>query len=332
MSSTLTGQSFEIYGVRIRFTSTVAEHYVRLAEDYGLYFVDDDGRSADLSYDVILGDGQRCDVPDVDRTIVGPLGDEILLRTNGSVLLTGPTLEDPRAYTLEVRAYLTASVLRQLVRARTAQQFHASAVHGSRGAVLYAGAKKMGKTSMALLSALGGAQYMSNDITLLDVAQDVRVFGMPQALSVGLGAVKWFAERYPGIGLDASQIAADLDDVGLYNLEIGEKPRLERQTLERMAAVRREPSRLAAIVFPEPYLSLSRPRIRRLDRDEAITRLAMLAEAFLKWQWPVALSADDYLDRVREVMDAGVSQAECWHFQWCPDHELNLSMLTERVL
>jgi hypothetical protein len=332
---------FEIHGVRVRFTSTVAHHLDRLAEDYGLYFVDpnDDGLST-LHYDVVSTEGSAS--AEVDRpgdsVIDGPLGDRIVVSASGDVRLHGPAVGDPRAYIQEVRAYLTAAVLTRLVRQRTANQFHASAVHGSRGGVLFAGAKKMGKTSMALLSCLGGAAYMSNDITLLDLAEPgtegpaVQVMGMPQALSVGLGAVKWFAGRHPSIDLDTSMIADDLDGEALYNLELGEKPKLERAALAELASVRSAPAPLSAIVFPEPNLTLTRPRIRRLSADEALTRLAMLAEAFLKWEWPLALSGEDYLARSAQVTRAAVKQADCWHLQWCPDHDLNLALLRQHAL
>ncbi|WP_416955687.1 hypothetical protein [Streptomyces sp. Agncl-13] len=330
-------QDLSVHGVAVRFGSAVADHFARLTLDYEPFFVPAATRepvSSDadpLTFAVDFEDpGEK---RPTDKLIAGSLGDTVVLAEDGSVRVFGPAIDDQRAYKEEIRAYLTATVLRRLVTTRGAQQFHASAVEGGRGAVLFAGAKKMGKTSMALLSTLGGASYMSNDITLLSLADQVAVLGLPQPLTVGLGAVNWFATRRPESGLDRSRIDGGLTDHQLYNLEIDDKQELTRSAIVRLGCgVKDGPAPLSSIVFPEPNLSLDRPRIRLLARDEAMTRLAMLAEAFLKWEWPVALGADAYFDRMREVVSAAVEQADCYHFQWCPDHDRNLDLLRGTVL
>ncbi|MEU0386905.1 hypothetical protein [Streptomyces chartreusis] len=233
-------QELSVHGVAVRFGSPVADHFARLKVDYEPFFapavtqgsVTSDSDAVTFAVDFEDPGTKR----PTDKLIAGPLGDTIAIAEDGSVRVFGPAIGDKRAYQQEIRAYLTATVLRRLVTTRPAQQFHASAVEGGRGAVLFAGAKKMGKTSMALLSTLGGASYMSNDITLLSVADQVDVLGMPQPLTVGLGAVNWFAAQRPESGLDRSRIDDGLNDHQLYNLEIGDKQELTRSAIARLGA------------------------------------------------------------------------------------------------
>jgi hypothetical protein len=58
----------------------------------------------------------------------------------------------------------------------------------------------------------------------------------------------------------------------------------------------------------------------------------MLVETFMKWHWPVAYSAEQYLEHISRIMLTVVDAVPAWHLQWCPDHELNYEMVREIAL
>ncbi|MEW2592236.1 hypothetical protein AB0893_17665 [Micromonospora aurantiaca] len=329
-------QSLSVHGVSMVFTSPVAEHHRRLREDYGLFFLSDSTDPDTIDFTVGYTVDQRVTGP-AQMSFLGVLGDTVTVYADGSVSVTGPAIDHEKAYESEVRAYFTAAVLREVTRRRTANLFHASAVAGERGAVVFAGAKKVGKSSFAMLCALAGANYISNDMTVLSLPEspdegDVVVLGLPQPITLAPGAIDWFGRRHPTVGLDAGDIGSTMDATSLYTLEIGAKSRVTLDLLERYTTVRPEPTRLGTLIFPEPILTLDRPRARLLDRDEALIRLSMLAETFLKWHWPVAHSAEEYLKRLANIMLTTVDAAPAWHLQWCPDHDLNYELIREIAL
>lgn len=316
-----------VHGLPIVFSSPEPVHHARLAEDYGGFFVDSEPPGELMTYTVDVSGPATGGV-----AFDGSLGDEVVVSSAG-VGVFGPNIADPKAYEAEVRAYFTAMVLSELTRRRTGNLFHSSAVRGERGAVVFGGAKKMGKSTMAMLCSLNGAQYVSQDMTMLAVAGDaVTVMGLPQPITLAPGARSWFARRHPGSGVDTQGVDQELDAASLYILEVGDKHRFTRERLERYTSVCHEESALGSLVFPEPNLTLSKPRARLLDRAEATARLAMLAETFLKWHWPTPLGAEEYLDRVRLLVLSAVDSVPAWHFQWCPDHDLNYELLKDIAL
>jgi hypothetical protein len=264
-------------------------------------------------------------------TIIGGLGDH-MNAGDGTVSLVGPRVDEDIAYVVELRGYFTASILRKLVERQCFQQVHASVVDSDIGSVAFAGAKKSGKTSLALLSIATGRTYKSNDISFLRKSTDtgyVEASGLPQALTVGLGAQDWFARNVPRIGLSTTQDRMQPSD--LYLLEIGEKIQLTRDDIAKFAAVDATPTRLGAIVFPEPNMQRDTARIRRITADEAAIRLAMLAEHHLRWGLQPLISADTYFEQMKLVIEQATAQAETFHMQWCPDHFSNLQVLEREV-
>ena len=317
---------FNVYGLTIRFRSTEDEHYRLLTEDYGIFSCEPlDGW--DLDFRV-----ERRPLPTArGGTIVGSLGDHVDI-DGSTVSLVGPRVHEDTAYVAELRGYFTASILRMLVARQCFQQVHASVVDGPGGSVVFAGAKKSGKTSLALLSVATGRTYKSNDISFLrrsEYSGAIEAFGLPQAFTVGLGAQDWFARHLPHTGLTATQDRMDAE--ALYQLEIGEKLQLTRRDIQGFASVDATPTRLAAIVFPEPNMYRDTARIRRLSSDEAAIRLAMLAEHQLRWGLPPLISAEAYLLQMRAVIAQATEQAETFQLQWCPDHSSNLKVLEREV-
>lgn len=329
-------RQIDFHGVTVDFRSGVPDHLEHLAVDYG-FFLTTRSCAPKIRFDVVVGD-QNLGSPS-GIVIDGALGDRIVLRAPDHVVVEGPFVADERAYRSEVRAYLTATILSHVVRSRHALQVHGSAVLTNRGGVLFAGAKKMGKTSLALLALVEGARYIANDTCFIETAEGAAVdagdiatvFGLPQSLSVNVGTATWFARARPVIGL-ASGVdhAADLRQ--LYNVELHQKEEIEPAIIDRISGVHTEPARLRNIVFPEPNFHLDQPRIRQIGTDEAGIRLAMLAESFTKWAWPVPMSAGEHLDRVREVVGVAVEEATCWHLQWTSDHDRNYELLSGSVL
>lgn len=335
MYATGVRQYLVVHGLHLLFSSPVPEHHVLLREDYGLFFVDAEPGPEALTFEVVFDDADS--TSDCDPAAVsfqGTLGDVITVDPKSGVRVAGKRIADSKAYQSEVRAYFTALVLRELTRQRTANLFHASAVAGARGAVVFAGAKKMGKSSLAMLCSLAGAKYVSNDMTLLalgGLAGDAPVLalGLPQPITLAPGAVDWFARRRPAVGLETGRLEDGLDHASRFTLETGEKSRIKRSVLAEHTSIAADSVPLGTLIFPEPNLELAKPRARRLDRNEAALRLSMLAETFLKWNWPVTVSAEDYLERVGSIILKAVDSAPAWHIQWCHDHDLNYELIEE---
>jgi hypothetical protein len=291
-------------------------HRERLLEDFAPFVAQIKG-PPEITIDI--GESPRDQSGPSLWAVSGPLGDAITCDATGRISISGPRIASDAAYLPEVRSYFAAVVLQRLVDARTVQQVHASGVVGSRGAVLFAGDRGAGKTSLALAATLAGARYLSNDIALIerDVAE-VRVLGLPQSLTLGPGAASWFDAHYPQLGLPASLAGQELPD----------KVRLGCGTL----ALDPGPAALSGLIFPERMDVLAMPRAQRLETGEALVRLVSVTEAIMKWQLPPALVGDAYFERLQYVCEAAVQQAEAWHFQWCSDHELNVALLRELVL
>lgn len=316
----------DVYGVAVRFSSTEPHHYTQLGEDYDIF-----GCEPQPTYDIDFA-VERCPHPHTgSTTIIGSLGDHIDV-DGATVRLRGPRVGESSAYPVELRGYFTASILRQLVERERIQQVHASVVDSAAGAVVFAGAKKSGKTSLALLSVATGRAYKSNDISFLRVSKQtgaVEAFGLPQAFTVGLGAQDWFARNLPHVGLTVTQAALRASD--LYLLEVGEKIELKRQDIAKFARVDATPTRLGAVVFPEPNMQIDKARIRRLSDHEAGIRLAMLAEHHLRWGLPPLITVDRYLEQLTTVITTALAQAPCFQMQWCADHNSNLEVLEREV-
>jgi hypothetical protein len=327
-------QPLRVHGLALVFSSPVPDHHRRLVEDYGPFFTSGDPDASAIEFTVDDGEAAAPSRP-ADISFLGALGDTVTVRADGSVHIRGSAIAHEKAYEAEVRAYFTATVLRELTRRRTANLFHASAVLGPRGVVAFAGAKKAGKSTLAMLCAIAGASYVSNDMTVLslsDEAGPVSVLGLPQPITLAPGALHWFARQRPGIGLGSPAVDDTLDPTSLYTLELGDKSRVTRDLLSGYTNLRSEAAPLGVLVFPEANLTMDRPRSRLLDRDEAFVRLSMLAETFLKWHWPVAFSAEEYLERIGRIMLTAVDSVPAWHLQWCPDHDLNYDMVRDIAL
>lgn len=326
-------QALNVHGVALLFESEFPQHLERLREDYGGFFVED--AATDPLLFVVATQPPTIDVGAPRAQFDGVLGDHFTVGERG-VLLHGPQAGSPPAYEAEVRAYFTATVLNGLVTQRGGNLFHSSSVVGSHGAVMLAGAKKMGKSSLAMLCSLDGAEYMSNDMSVLTTQHDagLSVMGLPQPISLAPGAMDWFSRRraMAGIGGASTTLDESLDAMSRYVLEVGDKSRIGRPLLSQFTTVRHTAAPLGALVFPEPGLTLAEPRARLLHRDEAAARLAMLAETFLKWSWPVPLSAEQLLDRSRSLILSAVDSVPSYHLQWCADHDRNIDLLRELVL
>jgi hypothetical protein len=307
---------FAIHGVTVRVRCGVSSHRDRLLGDFAP-FVTDLAVTPDITVEIYDRDPPADD--DLPSSATGPLGNTIAWDASGRLSICGPHLASDAAYLHEVRSYFAAAVLQRLVKSREVQQVHSSGVVGRRGAVLFAGDRGAGKTSLALASTLAGASYLSNDIALLERRRAVvRVLGLPQSLTLGPGGARWFATHFPELPLPPSPVGRELPD----------KVRLECGAL----ALDPGPATLSAIVFPERMDVLASPRAQRLSADEAFVRLISVTEAITKWQQPPALLGNAYIERLRNVCRAATEQADAWHLQWSHDHHQNVALLQRLVL
>jgi hypothetical protein len=307
---------FAIHGVTVRVQSGLGTHRDRLVGDFRP-FVTKLSVAPEITVEIYEGDAAAGD--DLSPSATGPLGNTIAWDKSGRLRIYGPYLLSDSAYLHEVRSYFAAAVLQRLVIAREVQQVHASGVVGRRGAVLFAGDRGAGKTSLALASTLAGAKYLSNDIALLERGPSVvHALGLPQSLTLGPGGAGWFTANFPELRLPAARAGRELTD----------KVRLDCGVL----ALDPGPARLSGIVFPERMDVLECPRARRLSTGEALVRLVSVTEAIAKWQQPPALLGGAYVDRLRTVCEAAAEQAESWHLQWSNDHHRNVALLQELVL
>lgn len=306
---------FAIHGVTVRLRCDISMHRDRLLSDFKP-FATGSSRRPDITVDVCERDQGKDVTP---PTATGPMGSRIAWNASGDLSIVGPYLMSDAAYLHEVRSYFAAAVLQRLVSTREVQQVHASGVVGRHGAVLFAGDRGAGKTSLALAATLAGAKYLSNDIVLLERTDSVvSVLGLPQSLTLGPGGASWFAAHFPELPLPPSPPGFELPDkvrlgCGVLDLDPGPAP-------------------LSAIVFPERMDVLESPRARRLSTGEALVRLMSVTEAITKWQLPPALLGEAYAERLRTVCASAAEQAESWHLQWSHDHHQNVALLQTHVL
>jgi hypothetical protein len=326
----MTTRTFDVHGVTVKVTSDIEHHLRRLDCDFGTFAVDAI-EDPQLRYEVV-----HAPISEDDRHAAlteGPLGDVVSRRPDRALRISGPRVDEPTAYVQEVRSYFAASVFSALVSGRRAQQIHASAVEGTQGGVAFVGAKKAGKSSTALLSLTAGADFVSNDITFLDATtSEVRILGIPQAVTLGPGASRWFSANAPEVGVPAPESRGEASAEAEYNTEGPAKYEVSVATVRTFTGVRREGVRLDHLVFPEPGMWLSAPRAVEIRPGEAMVRLLMSCEAMFKWGWPPALVGEHYLERLSDIVRCATEQASCWLFQWCPDHHANRDLLRKIVL
>jgi hypothetical protein len=154
--------------------------------------------------------------------------------------------------TPEPLALATARIAREMIRASLLRDgwtlLHASAVVRDDQALLAFGSKGAGKTTTALLLALGGAELLANDRVFVKVVGDeLRVLPWPSAAAIGLGL---------------------LDALGLYDvvrdrLKAGEQlhPTQHQDVTDALLAGRREPLRKhggtekKVQVFPDQFVT-----------------------------------------------------------------------------
>jgi hypothetical protein len=323
-------RKFNLHGVVVEVRSNVDFHLQRLDADFGT-FTDEGSAEPALSYTIEHVDS----LPESEsaQVIYTPVGDRLIWSDRWTYKITGPNLIEPPSYIHGVRSYFAAVVISELIRSRVAQQIHASAVTGRRGGVAFIGAKKAGKSSTALLSLTAGADFVSNDITFLDAnGGEVQILGIPQAVTLGPGAARWFSAHAPETGVPGLDSLAPGNPEAAYNMEGPTKFEVPVSTIRTFTGVQGGPVRLDHLVFPEPGMWLTAPRATEIDPGEAAVRMAMNCEAMVKWGWPPALCGGEYLDRLTQLIKSSTAQAKCWLFQWCPDHHANRELLREIVL
>ena len=157
---------------------------------------------------------------------------------------------------------------------------HAAAFAARRGAVVIAGAKRAGKTTL-LAHALssGGVSLVANDRVLVDVSShQPEVVGIPTFVSIRADTLRLFpalrrsaAER-PAI-LHAGELRVDgvclpADDLARHGFTLS-----PAQFAERLGAVHTRRARLAAIVFPEICAAVDSWRLESLHGAERVELL-----------------------------------------------------------
>lgn len=316
------------HGVTVRFCTSVKSHVIEIDKNYRPFVVKN--ISSPPHIDCVVSRSQ--DFEDDNRQhLDGVLADGISFGSD-FLQVSGYNVDDPRAFNLEVRSYLTGLILGRLMSDRFVQQFHASAVIGRRGPLVFAGPTRAGKTSMALLALMNGADYIANDITLLEIEPNRHrtvVYGLPQMLTLELEAAGWFATKIKSVRSTIDRVSVPRRNIHYSRMD--DKIEIDVRTIEGTHIVS-EPSELSIVVFPERVPQLERPRIRRLDRDDAIARLAMLGEGFGKWGFQPALSGSEYIRRLSLVAKRACRNAVCFHLQWSNDHEANLILLRNHVI
>jgi hypothetical protein len=303
---------YVVHGVRASASGEPAALLARLREDFAP-FAATLAKPPHVTLDV--GPSGASGWAAGQRRVMGLLGDEVAWDEGGRLAVRGPGLERSDAYLTEVRPYFAAAVLGRLTAERRAQQVHASGVVVRAGTLLFLGDRGAGKTSLALAAIGDGASHLASDIALLEQdAASVRVLGLPQTVTLGPGAARWFAEHSPGLLPSSGAIS-------------GEKLRVPADAL----AVQAGPVPLAGMMFPEPAFALDAPRAQQLAPGDALVRLVSATQAMSRWQWPPPLSGAPYLERLRDVCLAAVEQAPAWHVQWCRDHRRNARLLAELI-
>jgi hypothetical protein len=317
----------DMHGIRVRIEAP-GRLTASLMYDYGMFALPDGASPApvDLRVAVVEQDAGS----DQPGSFAGVRGDTIRLAA-GAVEVRGPQVTTRPAYLKEIRPYITASVI-DLLRQRGGTNVHASAVRARDGAVVFAGEKMAGKTSLVLAMVAAGYAYLSNDITLLLPGADgaVDVGGWPQALPMAVGTQQWFSAHVPEFGIEAPVGVPDGTTPGeLFSLGVDGKQRLGWEQICARDGLLRVP--LRHLVFPESALDLDKPRVRRLDADEAATRLLQNVDFLLKWNQRPRTPFAELADTTARLVEHALGGAGAIQLQWCADHRLNADAVAEHV-
>lgn len=264
----------------------------------------------------------------------GILGDTIHLGDR-HIIVSGASAASDEAYFREIRSYLTAAVISAVQLDLAGLDLHSSCVRPpGGGAVLLTGAKKAGKSSMALAMVDHGWEYLANEMTMLwREEENVVVATLPQAVAIAPAAQSWFAKYGSRVLVPTPHALPDSGDhEALYAFEEGEKTRVERDAI-RMPGDFSGPfrDRLQAIILVEPAMQLEAPRLRRLEPGDAAVRLMENVEYYLRWGRGPALPAERLLAQTSALALDAAAAAPAFHLQWCPDHRLNARAVAAAV-
>lgn len=193
----------DVHGITISVRCATQAQRELLLRDYGPFEVAD-LRGATARLEVVVAEHAQGPTDPDTITVDGLLGDRIHL-TDDAIVVTGPQASTDSAYFREIRSYLTATLISIVQRDLGGLDLHSSCVRPpGGGAVLFTGAKKAGKSSMALAMVDHGWTYLANEMTMLwrDGAEVV-VATLPQAVAIAPGAQAWFANHGTRVRVEA---------------------------------------------------------------------------------------------------------------------------------
>lgn len=325
----MTSIQLDVHGIGVVVDLLSDSQVALLLRDYGPFEVPALHDAPRLR--VSASSGATPEVPGAVE-VDGLLGDRILLGDR-HITIDGPSAHTEEAYFREIRSYLTAAVISVVQQDLAGADLHSSCVRPTDGgAVLLTGAKKAGKSSMALAMVDYGWEYLANEMSMLWREDGAVVVGtLPQAIAIAPAAQAWFASHGSRVRVSAPRsLPSNADHEAMYAFEEGEKTRVERDAIHAGGDSPFK-DRLRAMVLVEPAMQLSSPRLRRLEPGDAAVRLMENVEYYLRWGRGPALPAERLLAQTCDLMLAAAAGAPAFHLQWCPDHRLNAAAVAEAV-
>ena len=316
--------SFRVHGCTVQITTDSDDVVEGLERDYGTFVLDGVHDAPQLRVSALV----KARTLNAEAAALAPF----LTKANVECRLSSGVLYlqgDEVAWS-SVRPYLTTSISSRLFTDRELARFHASAIGVEKSAVILTGESRSGKTSLALVYALTGAEFLANEFVFMKQRSNrAQVFGLPQATTLGTGAHGWFSKHYPGM-FPAADSGPEVNSKALLETQIGQKITVP---LAQIPGVRVSSGDypLRCVVFPEANFNLNSPRFQEVPRDMAAALLLRAGDPPFKWKaWPVNCF-EKYVECLSSTCEFIAGNVKCIHFEWCEDHNLNQQVLSDFV-
>jgi len=231
------------------------------------------------------------------------------------VEFVGDFLDHGYFYISDFRPYFTTMIYMILHKRRKFFMFHSSCITYEDEAFMLMGESGAGKSSIAIINLLNGADYFSNDITYVSATDDgVCAYGLPQVLSLDKDALEWFNNN--------SQEA--FNDICSYenNLVFSNKTKtclsINRKKINGLEA------KLKAVIFLEKDFSSSKPWFETINTSCAARKMLEGIRPMDKIHFHPELPLEEFFNDLSSLFGAMDKQVDFFDLHWSKDHKRNL--------
>lgn len=315
-------QYLNVHGIRMRVDCYIKGLVEELKKDYGVFFSD---QEENVEIEVI-----------VEKSAVETLGGEFFITLKGNYCLIDNTKihfilvndNDAKFYKGEFRKYFTAAISRKLFEKYNALCFHSATVDVDGKGIVFMGESGSGKTSLVLQFFLGGAKYVSNDLTFLQKKGGEDILGMPQQINLGHGALAWFYKKAPQMfNKDYDKIYKEYNANQLFAKGNFEKVSVDIADKDVIALS----SNCKYIIFPQPNIGAKEPIIELLNPETLAIKLVSHIIPPFKYGFQTLRLEHGYYKEITDLADYIKKNVKGFNFFWTENHDMNERFLRKFI-